>query len=861
MTDRPLTAAALTRRAIESIDAGAVADARQLLAEALAQDAAYEPAWLWFASVCADPAERKFCLARAMHLNPASPASPALRRLRRVAPVMPPELAAVVDPEPPPDLVGSHTPVRIPRPPRRRLLAGVLAALLLLGVVVAAIVLRRPAVAPIHVAIALPLTGTSAARGQEMVDSVRLLLASRNAQGGLAGRPLVLDVYDDRNDPATAQQVAHQIVAAGRALFVIGPAISSTAIAADPIYAQAGIPVITSTATAEQVTADNPWSFRLLFDNPTEGRLIAAYAQHERHADHLTILHGTMDYGQSLAAGVWAAFAGPGGVKHAYAIDVAGDPAATQASIDQAVAALRRDPDPGLIVIAMQSAPAKPLLIALKHAGIVAPMIGGDALGDDSFLQSFADQPEDQTRPGFFTDGLYAAAPLYRDSVTSDALRWYTAFRAAYGVAPGWRGATTYDAAIAGTDAAVIALAHASALPAQRTALRDALAAMITPATAPPGLLGPIVFDQTRSARRAVEFGVASGHRFASAPIQYQLDAGPPEAAQAAQAAGDVVTVGDQRYTRQRIVFSGIKVNEISGLNLADQVFTADFFLWLKYPGDATAAKISFVNAVNPTLALGDPITTSTGDGLTYQLFRIKGQFTAPLQFQDFPFDTQHLTIAFQNQALPSAQLVYAIDPTLVATSQAVRLSSGRNAAQSINAIPNWQAQALSYYQAVIGSTARLGDPTAPVGSAGVDYSVFTADLTIDRDLPSFLIKNLLPLLLLAGVTYVSLFFPPEDMSTRVSFGITGILTSVVLLNNVTASLPDVSYTVAIEWVFYAFILLSAGLILVGLWGTRWHRQRRLVAVHRLNVAARIAYLLTIVAVALAYLVRYAGHG
>jgi hypothetical protein len=98
-------------------------------------------------------------------------------------------------------------------------------------------------------------------------------------------------------------------------------------------------------------------------------------------------------------------------------------------------------------------------------------------------------------------------------------------------------------------------------------------------------------------------------------------------------------------------------------------------------------------------------------------------------------------------------------------------------------------------------------------------------------------------------------------MSTRVSFGITGILTSVVLLNNVTASLPDVSYTVAIEWVFYAFILLSAGLILVGLWGTRWHRQRRLVAVHRLNVAARIAYLLTIVAVALAYLVRYAGHG
>jgi hypothetical protein len=71
-------------------------------------------------------------------------------------------------------------------------------------------------------------------------------------------------------------------------------------------------------------------------------------------------------------------------------------------------------------------------------------------------------------------------------------------------------------------------------------------------------------------------------------------------------------------------------------------------------------------------------------------------------------------------------------------------------------------------YQASIGSTALLGDPEADAAATGLEYSLFTVDVTVERQLAAFLVKNLLPLALLAMITYVSLFFPFKQARTRV---------------------------------------------------------------------------------------------
>jgi ABC-type branched-subunit amino acid transport system substrate-binding protein len=859
VSERTPTAASLTRRAAAKIRDGEVDDGRRVLAEALATDPEFEFAWLWFASVARDDAERRFCLEQAAAANPESKAKQELVKLRRVAAREPPEVADLVAVPPPILSLPRQSATRHFKGASKRRTSGlgavILGALVVLGTVLMTRVLHGPP--PLYVAVVGSTAGADPAAAGEVIRSAQLYFDQVNGNGGIAGHPVDLLVYDDKSDPALATSIAQQIVSDGRALLVIGHRTSPESVAAGPIYAAAKLPAITSTSTADSITAGNPWYFRTVFDNRTEGSLIAAYAHDILHADHLSIVAGNTDYGKSLAASVVAGFRPFGAVRNLLQVDMSG--AREQATVMAAVDKLKVDPDPGLIVLALLADPAAQALKALKAAGVTAPIIGGDAVASDALLATIADSGG----PAPAWDGLYAAAPLMMDSLTSDALRFHDAYRQAIGLEPTWRSAATYDAAIAATTAmrAAGVTGAATDRAEERQRIRDALAAMDSPDHAVPGLLGPIYFDSHQTTPRAAVFAVARGSNFDSAYEQLRPYSGSGSTdLEEDLASGAAVQVNGQILERQRVVFSGIELNEIGELDTTNPSFYADFFLWLTYTGDDTATDIVFTNAVDSTLQLGEPERSEVRDGISYRLYHVTGRFKAPLEFHDFPFDRQHLTISFRNRLLPSSELVYALDHHFRDESQEERLQSGANAAVSINTIPNWQASEVELYQGSLGSTQILGDLGADPSTGGLEYSQFTIDVTIERNLAAFLVKNLLPLALLAMITYVSLFFPFKQATTRVSFGISGILTAAVLLSSVTSALPQVGYTVAIEWGFYAFIFLSATCILIGLIGDRLYEQRRFSDLRRLDILARIYYPAFVVLVVLAYFLHFSNR-
>ena len=548
-------------------------------------------------------------------------------------------------------------------------------------------------------------------------------------------------------------------------------------------------------------------------------------------------------------------FADRTGIRHVLEIDESSTER-LDATVASAVATLASDKESGPIILALPADAAQKSLQALNAAGITVPVIGGDAIASNAFLTSL---PASGTGASGYQ--LFAAAPLYLDALTSDALRWRVAFRDAYGAEPSWRGATNYDASIvaAAALADVISAGTASDAKSQRTQVRDALAAYDSPDHAVPGLLGPIYFDQDRTTPRTAVLGVELGQEFVSAPEQ--LGPYSPSAGTTLEedlASGAVINVDAQLLGRQRVVHAGVNVNEIGELDTANPSFYADFFLWFTYQGDDSATDITFVNAADSTLTLGGPQRSTNIDGTIYKLFRVIGRFKAPLEFQDFPFDKQHLLISIENRTLPSSRLVYAVDPQLVDETQAERLRSGTNASTSIDAIPNWEPTSIYFYQQTVGSTAFLGDPEVSLNGSGLEFSLFITDITIERNLDSFLVKNLLPLVLLAAITYVSLFFSHKQTAERVSIGISGILTAAVLLTSVTGALPQVGYTVAIEWGFYAFIFLAATCVLVALAGDRLYEARRLSDLRRLDIFSRIYYPAFIVFVVLIYAIRFA---
>jgi ABC-type branched-subunit amino acid transport system substrate-binding protein len=890
-----------TSTAAGYINLGAVAyregrldEARALFVRALLTDHENERAWLWLATVATDPDEQRYCLNRALEINPESSG---LRRRVLLPPgpaVVPPELIELDHPPLPPDLADVRTPTlpMLPRtarerrqraqasrvvsgagdgtdadiplpaaaPPRLSRSYWLLPLLALVLLVAAGWLTSRNQGAPAPddyvIAYAGPLTGEDAAIGQEQLQAVQLAVAEQNARGGIGGHKVRVESFDDGNDPARASQIAETLAADDQILLVIGHDRSEATAAAAPAYEQAGLTVISPSSTADTLGESQPWVFRAIFTNRTEGAFSAEYARHALEAKTASIVSTPGDYETSLANAFADQFSTSGEIRQRWDLD----PKNRDASIDAVVSGLRDDPEPGVLFLALEPADAHALLLALGRADLQPTMLGGEALGFDEFADLFAAEPEAQEQPGFFTDGLYVVSPLLYDSLGGNALEFAQRYGAAFGSMPDWLGAKAYDATALGLytlstlDGANPANTPAADL---RQQVQRALAGLIGGDESVPGLEGPLSFNQDRSVRESLSIGVFDLGSLQSASLQYRpTSPGAVSDLDAELASGQVFDLNGEYFRQYRVVYVGVGINGVSEINVQNQTFDADFFLWFRYQGDEDAEDVFFINAEEPDTPLPDPIERSEVDDEHFAMYRIDSTFNQPMDFRNYPWDKHTLNIGLQNVSLSEEDVVYVPDQSNLRQTQAERLSSGVDVTRPFNQVPSWIATRVLFTQDTATTRGTVPDPRsgAPELRSASTYNV---QMAFERDVRSFLIKNLLPLALLALVTYISLFFSPESAGTRIGFSITSILTTSVLLQSISSNLPDIGYTVAIEWGFYIYIGLSALLVLVNITIERWYKARRYAAVAQLDRIARITYPVVILAVVTAYAVRF----
>lgn len=910
----------LLNRGIAAHRAGNRAEARDLVVKALIADQESELGWIWFATVASDRGEQRYAIDRALKINPESAARLRLRRLQRTRPVVPPEFVELEPPALPPDLQAAPAgitdrlplrPIRRRRPsdaepdplaspaaqplptmaaaevapvtdptvidpaadpavtdrgvgvaappddaPPRRAIWGWLAAAAVLVVLAGlVVVLQDEDRDTYHVAVIAPLSGPLAAIGQEEARAAEMAVDEINADGGVAGRDLELVVVDDGNSPDVARQRAETIADDDDVLVVVGHYGSEAALAGGEIYGPAGLPVISPSAAAAEVTAGKPWSFSVVVPGSTQGAFVARYVRDVLGLDNASIVVGPGPF----FAGAQASFdaemrAGGGTVEHVWTVD----PNNLDASIQTIVAELKADPDPGMVLLALTQPQAQAFLLASRRAGVTPPEIGLQTIGYGDFADLFEDEPEERETPGFFTDGLYVASPLLYDALGGATAQFADRFRARYDTSPEWFGAKTYDAVTVAARAIDIADPGDGDVATGRSAVRDALAGMDRPGAGVDGLGGPLFFPEGNDVPQALLIGRFAGGNLASAPTQYRVVVTPEQFdLDADRAAGRLLEVGPRMFRQYRVVYIGLDLNEVSELSTTGQTFGADFSLWFRYQGDPSATDIVFTNATDPTLSPGEPISTREVNGEQFAMYRVKGTFAQPLDFHDYPWDVHELTIGLVNRLLDENDIVYVADESILRQSQAERLQSGFDLRQPFNKIPNWEATRVFF--SLDEQTSRSAVPDEETGAPTyVQLSAFEVEMTFSRDVRSFLIKNLLPLALLALVTYISLFFSADQAGSRIGFAITSLLTSSVLLSSVSGQLPDIGYTVAIEWGFYAYLALSGLLVFYNIVIERLYKQKRYAAVRRIDTAARILYPVIIGAVVAAYVVEYA---
>ena len=171
--------------------------------------------------------------------------------------------------------------------------------------------------------------------------------------------------------------------------------------------------------------------------------------------------------------------------------------------------------------------------------------------------------------------------------------------------------------------------------------------------------------------------------------------------------------------------------------------------------------------------------------------------------------------------------------------------------------LSNWNFTNVRYESDTLTSDSTRGQPGAFHSNYETEFSGFNTVIGIKRKALVFLIKNLLPLLLLVVVVYVTLYFPPSLSKERLTIAISAMLASAVLLISLNNQLTDVGYTTAIEYGFYVFFCLCIYCVIAGLMAERFQQQKKNRLADRFNVAVRVTYPLIVMGVFLWYRVRY----
>jgi branched-chain amino acid transport system substrate-binding protein len=742
---------------------------------------------------------------------------------------------------------------RIPK--TRYILVASLALLvvLLLAAWAARGLMHRPK-SPIQIAVAMPLSGPQQQQGKSILDAIILCFDEVNQQGGVDGHPVRVVSYDDQDKPDIAVQTAKQI-AASPAVAVIGHFSSSTTVPAGQIYKSAHLPAITAFAAAPAVTENNPYYFRNIADTSSQGHMLAAYAKTVLNKNHASVLYSDEAYGKSLFASFADEYADQGcTLDTQWAWDPKGSDQAHAALIQRVSDEIANGVGGVLVLSIAPYTAAKKAILLLRRTGVNPLILAGTSLGNN-FAQQFRDEPEEKREPGFFTNNIYSSSPLIYDSSPDRALAFSDLFYKVFHEYPGENAAKHYETAVLLTEAlrrSGVQLTSGSR-DGDRERIKDWLATQNNLSHAVKGLTGPVYFDETQSLPQPARIGKYVEGRYISAPIQ--LDVVPNPALMDLDgelAAGHVIRIRQTYYWLQRVVYTGIDINQVGRVDPSKGTFNADFYLWFRYAGDDSVRDVEFNAATEKSpYDRKAPLLEQQINGMHYALYRVHGDFRSTFDFHDYPFDSQVLAIRLTNPRVTREQVIYAIDTF------GLKLPRPDGGVSQLHPLSNWDFTHIRHEADTLVSDSTRGQPGAFHSDYETQFSGFNTVIGIKRKTTVYLFKNLLPLLLLVLVVYVTLYFPSSLLKERLTIAISAMLASAVLLTAINSQLTDVGYTTAIEYGFYGFFGLCIYCVLAALTTERLHHKKNSQLAERFDLAARIVYPLITLSIFAAYYVHY----
>jgi len=245
--------------------------------------------------------------------------------------------------------------------------------------------------------VAGPHSGDLASYGLPTVNAAKLVIDKVNANGGINGKQIEMLVEDDVCKPEISTNTATKLVSDGVDV-VLGHICSGATIAAMPIYKDAGVLVMSPSATSDELTLSGkyPNFFRTIAPNAAQSPAMVDFAVDKLGLKKIAIIHDKGDYGKPLAEGAekYVKETGKGEVVLFEGI--------TPGAMDySAIVQKIKRSGAEVVIFGGYHPEASKIVSIMKKKRVDAAFVSDDGVKDDTFIKVAGEAAE----------GVYAAGP------------------------------------------------------------------------------------------------------------------------------------------------------------------------------------------------------------------------------------------------------------------------------------------------------------------------------------------------------------------------------------------------------------------------------------------------------------------
>lgn len=324
------------------------------------------------------------------------------------------------------------------------------------------------------------LTGPYAQYGLAVKNGADLYIEQLNNKGGINGKKIVVIWEDTQGDPTVGINAYNKLVDNDGVVALIGPVLTGVSKAVAELSADIGIPMITPSATAYEVTTGRPNVFRTCFLDPFQAVAIAQYM----NSEGLKNVASLYDNGDEYSTGLFNAFKAE---CEKLGLNVVAAESAPRSDVDfKSQLTNIKNANPEAVFLPYYGAPAALMMTQAAEIGLNTKFFGADGIAD--IVASISNK-------ALLTNMIYSDH-FTIDADSAMAINFIKDYEAKYGEKPTVSfAATAYDAAIVLTEA--IKTAGSTDYAAVAQAIK---------ASAVDGVSGKITFDDHNDPIKSVFF-------------------------------------------------------------------------------------------------------------------------------------------------------------------------------------------------------------------------------------------------------------------------------------------------------------------------------------------------------------------